>query len=140
MTTCVAHQAIRETSVDSYEPGYSAELGCSTERVVTAVLSVRACPKRLRASIERAMATCIRTESEFVVPGDDPLFAQWHTRWWKDRGVAGTATGSAVGTPSGVFVGCRQVITGTPPEIDNLRVVVETLAAEFGFSASVERA
>ncbi|QNE89925.1 hypothetical protein H0194_02500 [Corynebacterium incognita] len=135
MTTCVAHEAVRGSYVTAPDHG-AAGVGGSEHAepaVTTGVLTVRGCPKRLRPAIERAMATCVRTESRFVVLGDDPLFAQWHTRWWKDRCAAGS-------TAKGVYVACRQVLTGTPAELDNLRVVVETLADEFQFTASVDAA
>ena len=45
-------------------------------QVRTAVLTIAGMPRTLRPAIERAMARCITTESEFIVPGDDPLTAQ----------------------------------------------------------------
>ena len=54
--------------------------------VQTAVLRVSGMPTRLRPAIERAMVQCISTPSEYVVPGDDPLTAQWCTRWYRDTG------------------------------------------------------
>ncbi|WP_296133047.1 hypothetical protein ACKFRM_06420 [Corynebacterium sp. YSMAA1_1_D6] len=103
--------------------------------VCTAVLQISGMPRTLRPAIERAMARCIRTESEFIVPGDDPLTAQWCTRWHRDGGwdpVSGRTT------PAGI--GCHQVITGTPSELDALDSAVGLVAGEYGFHAAVTRA
>ena len=113
--------------------------------VTTAVLRVSGMPTRHRAAIERAMVQCISTSSEYVVPGDDPLTAQWCTRWYRDTGfaddLASLAAFPGVQLPEPRLekcVGCRQVITGTAHELRALDTVVSTLAEEFGFSARVE--
>lgn len=107
--------------------------------VGTAVLQISGMPRGLRPAIERAMARCIRSESEFIVPGDDPLTAQWCTRWRRDADwdpVSGMTLG---GGPS-VGIGCRQVLTGTPSELEALGRAVEMLAGEYGFKGVVQRA
>ena len=115
--------------------------------VQTAVLRVGGMPTRLRPAIERAMVQCISTQSEYVVPGDDPLTAQWCTRWYRDTGfdddLATLAAFPGVELPAPraeKCVGCRQVITGTAHELRALNSVVATLAEEFGFSARVDAA
>ena len=115
--------------------------------VQTAVLRVSGMPTRLRPAIERAMVQCISTQSEYVVPGDDPLTAQWCTRWYRDTGfdddLATLAAFPGVELPqprAEKCVGCRQVITGTSHELRALNSVVATLAEEFGFSARVDAA
>ena len=119
----------------------------SKEAVQTAVLRVSGMPTRLRPAIERAMVQCISTPSEYVVPGDDPLTAQWCTRWYRDTGfdddLATLAAFPGVELPAPraeKCVGCRQVITGTAHELRALNSVVATLAEEFGFSARVDAA
>lgn len=115
--------------------------------VQTAVLRVSGMPTRLRPAIEHAMVQCISTQSEYVVPGDDPLTAQWCTRWYRDTGfdddLATLAAFPGVELPqprAEKCVGCRQVITGTAHELRALNSVVATLAEEFGFSARVDAA
>ena len=115
--------------------------------VQTAVLRVSGMPTRLRPAIERAMVQCISTQSEYVVPGDDPLTAQWCTRWYRDTGfdddLATLAAFPGVELPqprAEKCVGCREVITGTAHELRALNSVVATLAEEFGFSARVDAA
>ena len=115
--------------------------------VQTAVLRVSGMPTRLRPAIERAMVQCISTQSEYVVPGDDPLTAQWCTRWYRDTGfdddLATLAAFPGVELPqprAEKCVGFRQVITGTSHELRALNSVVATLAEEFGFSARVDAA
>ena len=115
--------------------------------VQTAVLRVSGMPTRLRPAIERAMVQCISTQSEYVVPGDDPLTAQWCTRWYRDTGfdddLATLAAFPGVELPqprAEKCVGCRQVITSTAHELRALNSVVATLAEEFGFSARVDAA
>ncbi|MFH0412799.1 hypothetical protein ACG98H_12235 [Corynebacterium sp. L4756] len=115
--------------------------------VGTAVLRVSGMPARLRPAVERAMVQCIHTTSEYVVPGDDPLTAQWCTRWYRDNGMrddlASLAAFPGVELPeprAEKCVGCRQVITGTASEFRALNSVLTTLAEEFGFDASVQRA
>ena len=115
--------------------------------VQTAVLRVSGMLTRLRPAIERAMVQCISTPSEYVVPGDDPLTAQWCTRWYRDTGfdddlaTLAAFPGVELSQPRAEkCVGCRQVITGTAHELRALNSVVATLAEEFGFSARVDAA
>src|SRR5690625_906789 len=115
--------------------------------VQTAVLRVSGMPTRLRPAIERAMVQCISTPSEYVVPGDDPLTAQWCTRWYRDTGfdddLATLAEFPGVELPgrrAEKCVGCRQGITGTAHELRARNSVVAALAEEFGFSARVDAA
>ena len=112
--------------------------------VCTAVLEISGMPRSLRPAIERAMARCIRSESEFIVPGDDPLTAQWCTRWRRDSvwdPMSGRALGSAAAANAGCTgIGCQQVLTGTPSELEALGRAVEMLAGEYGFRGVVKRA
>lgn len=111
--------------------------------VCTAVLQISGMPRSLRPAIERAMARCISSESEFIVPGDDPLTAQWCTRWHRDPlwDVVGIkADNAAPDNAGGLGIGCQQVITGTPSELDALGRAVEMLAGEYGFRGVVKRA
>lgn len=105
--------------------------------VCTAVLQISGMPRSLRPAIERAMARCIRSESEFIVPGDDPLTAQWCTRWRRDPvwDVVGIKDDNAGCTG----IGCQQVLTGTPSELEALGRAVEMLAGEYGFRGVVKR-
>ncbi|MDO5031307.1 hypothetical protein [Corynebacterium sp.] len=80
------------------------------------------------------MARCIRSESEFIVPGDDPLTAQWCTRWHRDA-VWDAVVGAFISAPG---IGCHQVITGTPEELEAFERALGVLAAEYGFQASVD--
>lgn len=96
-------------------------------------------PVRLRPVVEDLMARVIESESEFVVPGDDPLTAQWCTRWHKDYpgdNIVALAAGRATGTPCGV--GCRQVLTGTRAELVAFAAEMSQLARAHGFSAQLE--
>ena len=141
---------IAEGKLDQPRPAMSYDVGPATgtargAAVGTAVLRVSGMPTRHRAAIERAMVQCVSTQSEYVVPGDDPLTAQWCTRWYRDTGfaddLASLAAFPGVELPkprAEKCVGCRQVITGTAHELRALDSVVSTLAEEFGFNASVE--
>lgn len=96
-------------------------------------------PVRLRPVVEDLMARVIVSESEFVVPGDDPLTAQWCTRWHKDHpgdNIVALAAGRATGTACGV--GCRQVLTGTRAELEDFAAQLAQLAHAYGFSAQLE--
>lgn len=106
-------------------------------QVRTAVLTIVGMPRTLRPAIERAMARCITTESEFIVPGDDPLTAQWYTRWYRDMPGDAELARVATGTLP-VGIGCRQVLTGTHEELAALGRAVELLAGEYGFNARVD--
>ena len=106
--------------------------------VVTGVLKISGMPRSLRSKIEHAMDRCIRTESEFIIPGDDPLTAQWCTRWFRDGlSVAALAQGGSACARSGNGIGCHQVLTGTREELDALDCVVRYLAQRHGFTAAV---
>ena len=107
--------------------------------VCTAVLEISGMPRSLRPAIERAMARCIRSESEFIVPGDDPLTAQWCTRWRRDP-LWDVVSMNVPDNADGLGIGCQQVITGTPSELDALGRAVEMLAGEYGFRGVVKRA
>ena len=114
--------------------------------VCTAVLQISGMPRNLRPAIERAMARCISSESEFIVPGDDPLTAQWCTRWHRDpvwdplSGRVPDNVDKGADNAGGLGIGCQQVITGTPSELDALGRAVEMLAGEYGFRGVVKRA
>lgn len=134
-------------SEDALSQAYSPRPRAQRVDVQTAVLHVSGMPTRLRPAIEHAMVQCISTPSEYVVPGDDPLTAQWCTRWYRDNGfsddIATLAAFPGVELPqprAEKCVGCRQVITGTAHELRALDSVVATLAEEFGFSARVDAA
>ena len=135
MNTCVNPAPVEQPASTSAWPSVN---GGAT--VVTGVLKISGMPRSLRSEIERAMDRCIRTESEFIIPGDDPLTAQWCTRWYRDEIsmealVRGEATGP--GMDSGVGIGCHQVLTGTREELDALDCVVRYLAQRHGFTAAV---
>ena len=118
------------------------------------MLEISGMPRSLRPAIERAMARCIRSESEFIVPGDDPLTAQWCTRWRRDplwdvvsMNADNTITTDADNVVKGetanagcTGIGCQQVLTGTPSELEALGRAVEMLAGEYGFRGVVKRA
>lgn len=92
----------------------------------SAVLTVSALPRALRAHVERAMAVCLRSEPAEAPTGTDPLAAEWFTRWERDRGVE-----------KHYAVRCRQVITGTQAELRALERVLGGLAAEHGFDVGL---
>lgn len=110
------------------------------------MLQISGMPRSLRPAIERAMARCIRSESEFIVPGDDPLTAQWCTRWRRDPvwDIVGAGTDNAASREAAnagcAGIGCQQVLTGTPSELEALGRAVEMLAGEYGFRGVVKRA
>ena len=135
MNTCV-----NTVPVDQPASNYTWPSRNGAAVVVTGVLKISGMPRALRPEVERAMDRCIRTESEFIVPGDDPLTAQWCTRWYRDEIsmealVRGEATGS--GMDSGIGIGCHQVLTGTEVELAALESAVCYLAQRYGFSATV---
>ena len=107
--------------------------------VVTGVLKISGMPRSLRPEVERAMDRCIRTESEFIVPGDDLLTAQWCTRWYRDEiSMEALVYCAAAGIGAkNVGIGCRQVLTGTEMELAALDSAVSYLAQRYGFSATV---
>ncbi|AMO92440.1 hypothetical protein QP414_11765 [Corynebacterium simulans] len=124
------HEAVATTTAPSAWPHRNAG------QVHTAVLTIAGMPRKLRPAVERAMARCITTESEFIVPGDDPLTAQWCTRWYRD--MPGDAELVRAVVPARVGIGCRQVITGTQKELAALEREVELLSTEHAFSARVD--
>lgn len=94
----------------------------------TAVLSVSGMPRELRSRIERAMDRCLRSDPAPALPGTDPISADWFTRWERDRSVAHFYA-----------VRCRQVLTGTPVELENLERELRLLAEDYGFEAAIRR-
>lgn len=105
--------------------------------ITSGILTIEAMPSRLRPVVEQLMVDCLRTESTWVVPGDDPLNAQWCTRWHKDwpgEDLASLAAGTAR-LPAGI--GCRQVLTGTHSELEQLSRALAQLAENYCFSARV---
>lgn len=135
MNTCV-----NTVPVDQPASNYTWPSRNGAAIVVTGVLKISGMPRALRPEVEHAMDRCIRTESEFIVPGDDPLTAQWCTQWYRDEIsmealVRGEATGP--GMDSGVGIGCHQVLTGTEAELAALESAVCYLAQRYGFSATV---
>ena len=126
------------------EAGVEASDAAATPKTIAGVLRIGAMPRRFRPMVEEAMARCVTSDPSFVVPGDDPLYAQWCTRWFKDvpadnlvaiaRGTAGAQSGK--GVPAGI--GCHQVLTGTRAELASLDADVRELAAEHGFRAQVD--
>ncbi len=106
-----------------------------TEPVTSGVLIIESMPATLRPVVEDLMVECLRSESTWVVPGDDPLTAQWCTRWYKDwpgLDLAALAAGHSTVKPG---VGCRQVVTGTSAELRALEHRVVELASRYGFAA-----
>ena len=133
MNTCVNPAPVEQPASTSAWPSVN---GGAT--VVTGVLKISGMPRSLRSEIERAMDRCIRTESEFIIPGDDPLTAQWCTRWFRDGlSVAALARGGKACAHSDSGIGCHQVLTGTREELDALDCVVRYLAQRHGFTAAV---
>ena len=106
------------------------------EQIVTAVLTISGMPRKLRASVETAMHSCVGSPSYFIVPGDDPLTAQWCTRWHKDSvdEMALLAAGQAAEVAP-VGIGCHQVLTGTRQEFTALKTEIAALGEQFGFQA-----
>ena len=101
------------------------------------VLRIEGMPAALRPRVEALMVDCIRSESTWVVPGDDPLTAQWCTRWYKDwpgNDLASLIAGRAEARPG---IGCRQPLTGTVTELGRLAEGIGKLAQAYGFTACV---
>ena len=116
MNTCV-----NTVPVDQPASNYTWPSRNGAAIVVTGVLKISGMPRALR-------------------PEDDPLTAQWCTRWYRDEIsmealVRGEATGP--GMDSGVGIGCHQVLTGTEAELAALESAVCYLAQRYGFSATV---
>ena len=133
MNTCVNPAPVEQPASTSTWPSVN---GGAT--VVTGVLKISGMPRKLRSEIEHAMDRCIRTESEFIIPGDDPLTAQWCTRWFRDGlSVAALAQGGSACANAGSGIGCHQVLTGTEAELAALESAVCYLAQRYGFSATV---
>lgn len=134
MNTCVNTAPVHQSASDYTWPNRN-----GAAPVVTGVLKIAGMPRSLRPEVERAMEQCIRTESEFIVPGDDLLTAQWCTRWYRDEismEVLVYGADAGIGAKS-VGIGCRQVLTGTEVELAALDSAVSYLAQRYGFSASV---
>ncbi|APT93646.1 hypothetical protein CPHO_03750 [Corynebacterium phocae] len=101
------------------------------------VLTIESMPAHLRSVVEDLMVSYLRSESTWEVSGQDPLEAQWCTRWYKDwpgHDLAALAAGRSAARHG---VGCRQVITGTREELKALDEAVAALAQTHGFSAWV---
>lgn len=90
----------------------------------TAVLKIGGMPAALRPIVESAMVVCIPGPSELHASGADPLTAHWFTAWRRDPFTLG-------------LVECREVITGTPQELDKFRSVLENLADKHRFEAEL---
>ncbi len=90
----------------------------------TAVLEISGMPKELRQAVESAMVVCIPSPSELSGSNRDPLTARWFTAWRRDPFELGLTE-------------CREVITGTPRELDKLRGVLESLADEYRFEVEL---
>lgn len=90
----------------------------------TAVLEISGMPAALRPTVESAMVVCIPSPSELHASGSDLLNARWFTAWRRDPYTLG-------------LVECREVITGTPQELDKLRTLVENLADRHHFEVEL---
>lgn len=109
----------------------------SAAAVTHGVLRIEGMPAFLRPRVEALMVDCLRSESTWVVPGDDPLTAQWCTRWYKDwpgNDLVALLAGRAEGRPG---IGCRQPLTGTAAELARLASELGALARAYGFTACV---
>lgn len=126
METCVSH-AVAETAAVP-------DVGLT----ITGVLIIESMPARLRPDVEQLMVDCLHSESTWDIPGEDPLTAQWCTRWYKDWATPDLVA-LAAGHITGHGVGCRQVLTGTPAELTQLDARVQELARAYGFSARVSK-
>lgn len=115
----------------------SAPATTAQDAPTSGVLIIESMPACLRATVETLMVNCLRSESTWEVPGEDPLTAQWCTRWYKDwpgEDLASLAAGSSR-VPSGI--GCRQVLTATVRELEALERGIAKLAEDYCFSAQV---
>lgn len=104
-------------------PDVSAHL---PDTAAAAVLTVSGMPRAVRRDIESAMVVCVPSGSQLSVPGADPLTAEWFTAWRR-----------SVGPTEGVYLACRQVLTGTPGELAHLNTVVSNLATRHHFTAEL---
>lgn len=133
LNTCVNSAPVNQPASNYAWPNRN-----GAAHVVSGVLKISGMPRSLRPAIERAMDRCIHTESEFIIPGDDPLNAQWCTRWYRDEiSFAALARGEGQQTKGGVGIGCHQVLTGTQAELDALDTTVRYLAQRHGFTAAL---
>lgn len=93
----------------------AAEPSAPVRPITSGVLIIESMPARLRPRVEELMVTCLPSASTWEIPGDDPLTAQWCTRWYKDwpgQDLAALAAGAGSefdAVPPGI--GCRQVLT-----------------------------
>lgn len=117
----------------------AAEPSAPVRPITSGVLIIESMPARLRPRVEELMVTCLPSASTWEIPGDDPLTAQWCTRWYKDwpgQDLAALAAGTGSdfdAVPPGI--GCRQVLTGTHAELHALETAVRDLAQRYCFSA-----
>lgn len=146
MNSCVTlSRPVNVSSATAGDPAGSAAEFVSAQAAATcavqpAVLHISGMPIRLRPVVEDAMVRLVPSESGFVVPGDDPLTAQWCTRWHKDLPGDNLYAlyGASQHVPAGV--GCRQLITGTDSELAALRAELCQLAERYGFTVRLEAA
>ncbi|QPK78578.1 hypothetical protein G7Y31_08440 [Corynebacterium lizhenjunii] len=122
MDTCV-----NDTAVESSGSG----------AVIHGVLEIDGMPAALRPTVEDLMVDCLRSESIWEVPGEDPLFAQWCTRWYKDWPSTDLAAFAAGDLPVPAGIGCHQVLTGTPEEFRDLAHRLAKLSEAYCFTARV---
>lgn len=90
----------------------------------TAVLSIDGLPRSLRLAVEELMVRCIPSPSELVVPGIDPMDACWFTKWERSG-------------HNPRLLSARQVLTGTPEELECFVRELSALAVARGFQASL---
>lgn len=123
-------------------PDGASPVGVVADGMTSGVLIIESMPTHLRSAIEEAMVECLQSESTWVVPGDDPLTAQWCTRWHKDwpgTDMVSLAAGCVPETRVAPGIGCRQVLTGTAAELRALEERVQALALRYGFTARLSK-
>ena len=136
MHTRVAHHSLAAApSVpwhDSPQPPADALAGC-------VVLHIEGMPRRLRPVIEQLMVSHLPTPATLTIPGEDPLEANWCTRWYRCA-VDNILFLPGVSDDAATGVGCRQVLSGEPAELAALGEAVMDLAHRYGFSARLSAA
>ncbi|WP_394281740.1 hypothetical protein [Corynebacterium sp.] len=98
-----------------------------TAQQYTFVLQITGMPVRLRGTVEELMAEHLPPAEVESTPGIDIWDITWFTRWQRD-----TTTFGARG------LRCREVITA--PDASEFTAVLERLARDYGFRASVVQA